>query len=81
MVAASEMGVNARRVRFAVYVLASACAALSGIILIGQTASATPQAALGHKLTAIAAVVVGGASLRGGETGCLARSSGCFSWG
>jgi len=66
-VAASEMGVNARRVRFAVYVLVSACAALAGIILIGQTASATPQAALGYELTAIAAVIVGGASLGGGS--------------
>ena len=56
-----------RRVRFAVYVLVSACAAVSGIILIGQTASATPQAALGYELTAIAAVIVGGASLGGGR--------------
>ena len=44
-----------------------ACAAVSGIILIGQTASATPQAALGYELTAIAAVIVGGASLGGGR--------------
>ena len=66
-VAAAEMGVNARLVRFAVYVLVSACAALSGTILVGQTASATPQAALGYELTAIAAVIVGGASLGGGR--------------
>jgi ribose/xylose/arabinose/galactoside ABC-type transport system permease subunit len=65
--ATAEMGVNTRRVRFAVYVLVSACAGLSGIILIGQTASATPQAALGYELTAIAAVIVGGASLGGGR--------------
>jgi ribose/xylose/arabinose/galactoside ABC-type transport system permease subunit len=65
--ASAQMGVNAARVRFAVYVLLSACAALSGIILIGQTASATPQAALGYELTAIAAVIVGGASLGGGR--------------
>ncbi len=65
--ATAQMGVNTRRVRFAVYVLVSACAALSGIILIGQTASATPQAALGYELTAIAAVIVGGASLGGGR--------------
>jgi ribose/xylose/arabinose/galactoside ABC-type transport system permease subunit len=65
--AAARMGVNVRRVRFAVYVLVSACAALSGIILVGQTASATPQAALGYELTAIAAVIVGGASLGGGR--------------
>jgi ribose/xylose/arabinose/galactoside ABC-type transport system permease subunit len=66
-VASAQMGVDASRVRFAVYVLVSACAALSGIILIGQTASATPQAALGYELTAIAAVIVGGASLGGGR--------------
>jgi ribose/xylose/arabinose/galactoside ABC-type transport system permease subunit len=66
-VASAEMGIDARRVRFAVYVLASACAALSGIILVGETASATPQAALGYELTAIAAVIVGGASLGGGR--------------
>ena len=65
--ATAQMGVNTRRVRFAVYVLVSACAALSGIILVGQTASATPQAALGYELTAIAAVIVGGASLGGGR--------------
>ena len=65
--AAAQMGVNAARVRFAVYVLVSACAAVSGIILIGQTASATPQAAIGYELTAIAAVIVGGASLGGGR--------------
>jgi ribose/xylose/arabinose/galactoside ABC-type transport system permease subunit len=65
--AAARMGVNVVRVRFAVYVLVSACAAVSGIILIGQTASATPQAALGYELTAIAAVIVGGAPLGGGR--------------
>jgi ribose/xylose/arabinose/galactoside ABC-type transport system permease subunit len=65
--ASAEMGISAIRVRFAVYVLTSACAALSGIILVGQTASATPQAALGYELTAIAAVIVGGAPLGGGR--------------
>jgi ribose/xylose/arabinose/galactoside ABC-type transport system permease subunit len=66
-VASAQMGVNTARVRFAVYVLVSVCAAISGIILVGQTASATPQAALGYELTAIAAVIVGGAPLGGGR--------------
>ena len=66
-VASAQMGVNAARVRFAVYVLVSLCAAISGVILVGQTASATPQAALGYELTAIAAVIVGGAPLGGGR--------------
>src|ERR1700722_12094955 len=66
-VASAQMGVNAARVRFAVYVLVSLCAAISGIILVGETATATPQAALGYELTAIAAVIVGGAPLGGGR--------------
>lgn len=78
VVAAAEMGINARRVKFAVYVLVSACAALSGIILIGQTASATPQAALGYELTAIAAVIVGGASLGGGRGRMIGTIIGVF---
>jgi ribose/xylose/arabinose/galactoside ABC-type transport system permease subunit len=78
VVAASEMGISAAGVRFAVYVLVSACAALSGIILIGQTASATPQAALGYELTAIAAVIVGGASLGGGRGHMLGTIVGVF---
>jgi ribose/xylose/arabinose/galactoside ABC-type transport system permease subunit len=78
VIAAAEMGVNVQRVRFAVYVLVSACAALSGIILIGQTASATPQAALGYELTAIAAVIVGGASLGGGRGRMIGTIIGVF---
>ena len=78
VVAAAEMGVNVHRVRFAAYVLVSACAALSGIILIGQTASATPQAALGYELTAIAAVIVGGASLGGGHGRMIGTIIGVF---
>lgn len=78
VVAAAGMGVSAFRIRFAVYVLVSACAALSGIILIGQTASATPQAALGYELTAIAAVIVGGASLGGGRGRMIGTIIGVF---
>ena len=66
-VASAQMGVNSAHVRFAVYVLVSLCGAISGIILIGETATATPQAALGYELTAIAAVIVGGAPLGGGR--------------
>ena len=78
-VASARMGLKVARVRFAVYVLASACAAVSGIILIGQTASATPQAALGYELTAIAAVIVGGAPLGGGRGRMTGTIVGVFS--
>ena len=76
--ASTQMGINPARVRFAVYLLTSACAALAGIILIGQTASATPQAALGYELTAIAAVIVGGAPLGGGRGRMVGTIVGVF---
>ena len=63
------MGVNVRRVRLAVYALVGASAAVAGIILVGQTASGQPQAAINYELTAITAVIVGGASLGGGRGG------------
>jgi ribose/xylose/arabinose/galactoside ABC-type transport system permease subunit len=77
-VASAQMGVNAARVRFAVYLLVSLCAAISGIILIGETATATPQAALGYELTAIAAVIVGGAPLGGGRGRMTGTIAGVF---
>ena len=67
IVAAAEMGINVRRVKLAVYALVGISAAIGGIILTGQTASGQPQAALNYELTAITAVIVGGASLGGGR--------------
>jgi ribose/xylose/arabinose/galactoside ABC-type transport system permease subunit len=72
------MGVNVRRVRFAVYALSGLCAAIAGIILVGQTATGQPQAALGCELNAIAAVIVGGASLSGGRGGLGGTVAGVF---
>lgn len=66
-VAAARMGIDVRRVRLLVYVITAVCAAIAGIILVGQTATGQPAGALGYELTAIAAVIVGGASLSGGQ--------------
>ena len=66
-VAATRVGIDVRRVRLLVYVIAALCAAIAGIILVGQTATGQPAGALGYELTAIAAVIVGGASLSGGQ--------------
>jgi ribose transport system permease protein len=67
VIAASEMGINVRRMRLLVYTLVGVSAAIAGLILVGQTATGQPQAALGYELTAITAVIVGGASLGGGR--------------
>lgn len=78
VVAAAEMGIAVQRVNLAVYALVGLCAAIGGIILTGQTASGQPQAALNYELTAITAVIVGGASLGGGRGGMAGTILGVF---
>jgi putative xylitol transport system permease protein len=51
---------------FSVYVLMGALSGIAGTILTARTTAALPQAGVGYELDAIAAVVIGGTSLRGG---------------
>jgi ribose transport system permease protein len=55
----------------AVYVISGALAGLGGVVLAGRLDSAQPIAAQGLELNAIAAVVIGGASLFGGKGSML----------
>lgn len=64
--AARLSGIRVRRQKLVVYGLSGALAAVAGIVLASRLASAQPQAAMGYELDAIAAVVIGGASLAGG---------------
>jgi ribose/xylose/arabinose/galactoside ABC-type transport system permease subunit len=64
--AARLAGVPIRLVKLAVYAIAGACAGLAGILLVGQLRSGGPDAGLLYELNAIAAAVIGGASLFGG---------------
>lgn len=64
--AAQRMGVDVRRVRFLTYLLVSCAAGLAGAMLVVQTVSGQPGAAMGYELSAIAAAIVGGARLGGG---------------
>ncbi|TFL16215.1 ABC transporter permease [Jannaschia formosa] len=65
--AAELSGVPVRKVQVSVYVLSGICAAIAGLVLSSQLTSAGPTAGTTYELTAIAAVVVGGASLMGGR--------------
>ena len=60
-------GINTDKIKTLVYVISGAAAALSGIIVTSRIGSASPNAGVGFELDAIAAVVVGGTSLSGGE--------------
>jgi ribose transport system permease protein len=60
-------GIDTNKVKTLVYVISGAAAALSGVIVTSRIGSASPNAGVGFELDAIAAVVLGGTSLAGGE--------------
>ncbi|MFB7337058.1 substrate-binding domain-containing protein [Streptomyces adustus] len=64
--AARLSGLRVNRQKLAIYALSGLFAAVAGIVLASRLSSAQPQAANGYELDAIAAVVIGGASLAGG---------------
>ncbi|MFF3915163.1 substrate-binding domain-containing protein [Streptomyces sp. NPDC001852] len=64
--AARLSGLRVQRQKLAIYALSGVFAAVAGIVLASRLSSAQPQAADGYELDAIAAVVIGGASLAGG---------------
>ncbi|MEV6791509.1 substrate-binding domain-containing protein [Streptomyces sp. NPDC051320] len=64
--AARLSGLRVKRQKLAIYALSGLFAAAAGIVLAARLSSAQPQAANGYELDAIAAVVIGGASLSGG---------------
>jgi erythritol transport system permease protein len=65
--AANLSGVPVIRVKVIVYMISGICAALAGLVLASQLTSAGPTAGTTYELTAIAAVVIGGAALTGGR--------------
>ncbi|PAB58964.1 ABC transporter permease [Anaeromicrobium sediminis] len=60
-------GINVKRTKLLVYTWCGTMAGLAGIILTARLNSAQPIAGLGYELDAIAAAVIGGVSLSGGE--------------
>jgi ribose transport system permease protein len=65
--AAWAAGVDPRPIRAATFAIAGALAALAAVVHTSRLASADPNAGSGFELQAIAAVVVGGTSLLGGQ--------------
>ena len=65
--AARLSGIKINRQKLIIYGLSGLFAAVAGIVLASRLASAQPDAATGYELDAIAAVVIGGASLSGGK--------------
>jgi ribose/xylose/arabinose/galactoside ABC-type transport system permease subunit len=62
-------GVPVERVKFLVYTLGAAFAGLAAVLQFGYLTGGDPTTAVGLELNVIAAVVIGGASLNGGQGG------------
>jgi len=71
-------GVNVAFYKTLAYVISGALSALSAVILTARLNSAQPTAGMGYELDAIAAVVLGGTTLAGGEGGIAGTLLGAF---
>lgn len=60
-------GVHIDRVKIAAYAISGLMAAIAGIHLAGRTTTVPPLIGSGYEISAIAAAVIGGASLLGGK--------------
>ncbi|HHQ4327977.1 TPA: ABC transporter permease [Clostridium perfringens] len=60
-------GINTDKIKTLVYVVSGFASAIAGVIITSRIGSASPNAGTGFELDAIAAVVIGGTSLAGGE--------------
>jgi ribose transport system permease protein len=76
--AARLSGVNTAAWKAAVYTLGGMFAGLGGVLIGARVNSAQPALGFGYELDAIAAVVIGGTSLSGGEGSILGTIIGAF---
>jgi ribose transport system permease protein len=71
-------GVNVARWKIAIYTLAGVFSGLGGVLIAARLNSAQPSLGQGYELDAIAAAVIGGTSLSGGEGSILGTVIGAF---
>ena len=60
-------GINTKRIVLSVYIVAGICAGIAAIVTVSRIMCATVAMSIGLELDAIAAVVIGGISLQGGQ--------------
>ena len=65
--AARLAGVNVRQVRTLVYVISGTLAAIASVLLSSRVNSGQPSLGDGSELLSVAAVIIGGVRLRGGQ--------------
>ena len=65
--AARLTGLNVRELKVSVYIISALCAGIAGIVQASYLSSVTASLATGEELAVIAATVIGGVNLSGGE--------------
>ncbi|NLE20948.1 MAG: ABC transporter permease [Clostridiales bacterium] len=60
-------GISTKSISISVFILVSALASFSGILISSRLGSAQPNVGVGYEMQTIAAVVIGGTSLQGGR--------------
>ena len=60
-------GIKVNGMRFKIYLLNGLMAGISGVLLSAQTGAGIPAAAANYNMTALSAVILGGAALTGGK--------------
>ena len=78
LTAARLSGIRVDRARIMAFVLCGMLTGFAGVMLASRVGVASPTAADGNELDAIAACVIGGASLMGGEGGCVGALAGAL---
>ncbi|MDR1955319.1 MAG: ABC transporter permease [Treponema sp.] len=76
--AARLSGINTGAWKIAIYSMSGAFFGIAGIVMASRLNSAQPALGPGYEMDAIAAAVIGGASLSGGEGGILGTVIGAF---
>lgn len=71
-------GVRVPRVKVAIYVVAGLLTGIAGVMQFARLTQGDPTVAVGLELDVIAAVVIGGASLSGGQGSLLGALAGAF---
>ena len=71
-------GVNVNLYRISIYCFSAICAATAGLIMTARLNSAAPLAGATYEMDAIAAVVLGGTSMKGGKASVLGTVIACL---
>ena len=69
--AAWAMGIDIQRVKIVTYTISGLLSGLAGVLLAGRLSAGQANAGIGWELDVIAAVIIGGTSLAGGEGSVL----------